>query len=74
MPQSSVWRILHKHLHAKGYWQQLLLNPQDQNLHFQFCMDFQERLEKDRFAEKLVFSDEATFHVCGMVNRHNACI
>ena len=37
-------------------------------------MDFQQRLEEDGFAEKLVFNDEATFHVCGKVNRHNVRI
>jgi hypothetical protein len=70
--QSSVWRILRKRLRAKGYWLQLLqaLNPQVQNLRFQFCMDFQQWLEEDGFAEKLLFSDEATVHVCGKVNRH----
>jgi hypothetical protein len=31
------------------------LNPQHQNLHFQFCVDLQQRLEEDGFAEKLVF-------------------
>jgi hypothetical protein len=60
----------------KGYWLQLLqaLNPQDHNLYFQFHMDFQQQLEEDRFAEKLVFSDMATFHMCGKVNHHNVCI
>ena len=73
MLQSSVWRILRKHPRVKGYWLQLLqaLNPQDHNLRLHFCVDFQQWLEKDGFAEKLVFSDEATFHVCGKVNRHN---
>lgn len=28
-------------------------------------------MEEDGFAEKLDFSDEATFHVCGRVNRHS---
>jgi hypothetical protein len=32
---------------------------------------FQQWLEEDRFAEKLVFSDEAMFHVCGKMNHHN---
>jgi hypothetical protein len=76
MPQSSVWHILRKRLRLKLYRLQLLqaLNPQDHNLRFQFCVDFQQRLEEDGFAEKLVFSDEATFHVCGKVNRHNVRI
>ena len=73
MPQSRVWRILRKRLHVKGYRLQLLqaLNPQDHSLHLHFCVDYQQRLEEDGFAEKLVFSNDATFHVCGKVNRHN---
>ena len=75
MPQSIFWHILRKRLHVRGYQLQLLqaLNPQDHNLHFNFCVDFQQQLEEDGFAEKLVFSDEAMFHVCvcGKVNRHN---
>ena len=76
LPQSNVWRILCKCLREKGYLLQLLqaLNPQDRNLRLHFCMDFQQRLEEDRFAEKLVFSDEAMFHVCGKVNHHNVHI
>jgi len=76
MPQSSVWRILRKRLRVRGYQLLLLqaLNPQDHNARFHFCVDFEQRLEEDGFAEKLVFSDEATFHVCGKVNRHNVRI
>jgi hypothetical protein len=48
--------------------------PQDHNLRFKFCEDFQQRLEEDGFAEKLVFSDEATFHVCCKVNLHKVRI
>jgi len=50
------------------------LNPQVHNLRLRFCLDFQQRLREDGFAETLVFSDEATFHVCGKVNRHNVRI
>ena len=31
-------------------------------------------LEEDRFDDHLVFSDEATFHTTGKVNKHNTCI
>jgi hypothetical protein len=57
---------LRKRIRAKEYWLQLLqaLNPQDLNLRFQFCVDLQQWLEEEGFAENLVFSDEATFHVC----------
>jgi hypothetical protein len=39
-------------LHTKGYRLQLLktLNPQDRSLIFQFCVDFQQRLEADNAA------------------------
>jgi hypothetical protein len=37
-------------------------------------MDFQQQLEEDEFAEKLVFSDETIFHVYGNLNYHNVCI
>ena len=69
MSQSSVWRILRKRLRVKGYRVQVLqaLNPQDYNLRFRFCLHFQQRLREDGLAEKLVFSDEATFRVCGNV-------
>jgi len=74
--QASVWRILRKRLRVKGYRMQLLqaLNPQDYNLRLRFCLDFQQRLREDGFAEKLVFSDETTFHVCSKINRHNVRI
>jgi hypothetical protein len=67
MPQPSVWCILRKRLCVKGYLLQLLqvLNPQDHTFRLHFCVDFQQQLEEDGFAEKLVFSDEVTFHVCG---------
>jgi hypothetical protein len=60
----------------KGYRLQLLLalNPQDHNLHLHFCVDFQQWLEEDGLAGKLVFSDKATFYVCGKVNHHNVRI
>ena len=42
--------------------------------HKQFCVDMQEKLEEDEFNERLVFSDEATFHMNGKVNTHNVRI
>ena len=34
----------------------------------------QERFAVDGFADSLIFSDEATFHLPGKVNRHNVNI
>jgi hypothetical protein len=63
MVRSSVWCSLR----TKRYRLPLLqaLNPQDHIIRFHFCVDFQQRLEEDEFAKKLVFSEEATFHVWG---------
>ena len=36
-----------------------------------FCESMERRLEEEGFTNRLVFSDEATFHLCGNVNRHN---
>ena len=40
----------------------------------QFWVDMQEKLKEDEFNERIVFSDEATFHTNGKVNRHNVRI
>ena len=40
----------------------------------QFYVDMKEKLEEDEFNERLVFSDEATFHTNGKVNRYNVRI
>ena len=40
----------------------------------QFCVDMQKKFKEDKFNECLVFSDEATFHMNGKVNRRNVCI
>ena len=39
-----------------------------------FCIVMQEKLKDDGFDDRLVFSDEATFHVNGKVNKHNTRI
>ena len=31
-------------------------------------------MEDDNFLPRLIFSDEATFHICGKVDRHNVQI
>ena len=39
-----------------------------------FCTQMQAILEEDEFDDRLVFSDEATFHLTGKVNKHNTRI
>ena len=39
-----------------------------------FCIAMQQKMEDDGFDDRLVFSDEAAFHVNGKVNKHNTRI
>jgi transposase len=73
VPQATVWRVLRKRLQFKPYKFQMIqaLKPTDRPKRRQFCVDLKERLEVDGFEDRLVFTDEATFHLCGNVNRHN---
>ncbi|GFT11706.1 DUF4817 domain-containing protein [Trichonephila clavipes] len=45
--------------------------PTDKQLRKNFCVKFQETLDVNGFENTLVFTDEATFHLCCKVNRHN---
>ena len=38
------------------------------------CHDLLEAVENDNLMQHVMFSDEATFHTCGHVNRHNCRI
>ncbi|PNF32477.1 hypothetical protein B7P43_G03884 [Cryptotermes secundus] len=60
----------------KPYKLQLLqaLKPEDKAARTHFAEDIQEKMEDDGFLERLVFSDEATFHLSGIVNQHNVRI
>lgn len=76
LPQKTVWRILRKRLQMKPYHLQLVqaLKPADYALRASFCVDFLALMEENEFHERVVYSDEATFHLSGKVNRHNVRI
>jgi hypothetical protein len=64
-------------LSFRAYKFQLLqeLNPSDRPHWRNFCADMPNCLkEYNLFLEKIVLSDEATFHLSGKVNRHNLTI
>uniref|UniRef100_A0A0K0DZX4 DDE_3 domain-containing protein n=1 Tax=Strongyloides stercoralis TaxID=6248 RepID=A0A0K0DZX4_STRER len=72
-PITTVWRAL-KANNLKSYKmmsvQQLL--PVDHQKRRQFFLDELERITKDsRHLERIIFSDEAHFHLNGGINRHN---
>ena len=73
IPHTTVWRVLQKPLQFKLYRFQIVqaLKPTDKPLRKNFCVKFQEKLDVNGFENRLVFTDEATFHLCGKVNRHN---
>jgi hypothetical protein len=52
-----VWRILRKRLWVNR------LTDEDKIRRLQLCTDMLQHLEEYGFAEKLIFSDEATFHL-----------
>ena len=73
IPPTAVWRILRKRLMMKPCKPQLVqaISAEYKRKHKQFCVDMQEKLLEDEFMKRLVFSDEATFHTNGKVNKHN---
>jgi hypothetical protein len=73
----TVWRVLRKRMSFRPYKFQPLqeLEPNDRPHRRNFCTNMLNRLEEDNlFLDKIVFSDEATFHLSGKVNRHNLII
>ena len=59
-----------------------VIKADDKRKRIQFCIDMQHQLEENQFDEKLknqsdeklVFSDEASFHTSGKVNKQNVQI
>ena len=76
IPPTTIWQVVRKHLVMKPYKLQLIqaITADDKQKHKQFCVDMQEKLEENEFNKCLVFSDKATFHMNGKVNRHNVHI
>jgi hypothetical protein len=73
IPGTTVLRVLHKRLRFKPYNVQLLqsLSEEDKVRRVAFCENFTQ-LEEDKTPDSyFVFSDEATFHVSGIVNKQN---
>jgi hypothetical protein len=74
LPQTTVSKILRKHLLMKPYKLQLVeaLKPEDLAVRYEFCREIIASIKNDiDLPTRFVFSDEATFHINGKVNRHN---
>jgi hypothetical protein len=74
LPQITVSKILRKRLLMKPYKLQLVqaLKPEDLAVRYEFCREILARIENDNdLPARFIFSDEATFHIKGKVNRHD---
>lgn len=77
LPRSTVHDVLRKRLHMFPYKIQMVqqLQPDDGRKRMEFAMDVLERLDDNPdFLSQVIFSDEATFHTSGKVNRYNCRI
>ena len=73
--KSTIHKVLHKKLRLYAYEIQLLqaLKPDDKPNRKDFALKLLEKMEEDgHFFNRICFSDEATFHVSGKLNKHNA--
>ena len=77
VPQSTVVKILHKRLKLYAYKVQIVqsLQPDDGPRRASFATEILNRIDEDNdYLKRVCFSDEATFHISCVVNRHNVRI
>ena len=77
IPKSTVHDILRKRLKFRSYKIQVVqrLRAKDYTARVDGCSVLIENIDSDNhFLSNLIFSDEATFHISGRVNRHNCRI
>lgn len=77
LPTTTIWRVLRRRLVMKPYKLHLLqaLRLDDKRKRVAFCDEIHNGIDNDNtFATRIVFSDEATFHLSGKVNKHNVRI
>src|SRR5690349_12313492 len=74
IPPSTVHKILHSKLKFRAYKIQVVQHLQNA-ARMDGCNALIQNIDNDnRFLENIIFSDEATFHISGLVNRHNCRI
>ncbi|KAJ4439903.1 hypothetical protein ANN_08032 [Periplaneta americana] len=72
IPKSTVFKVLKFTLKKRAYHLQVLhqLHEEDLAERMAMCIDLLDSVETDGLMSHVLFSDEATFHVSGQVNRH----
>ncbi|PNF17170.1 hypothetical protein B7P43_G09082 [Cryptotermes secundus] len=73
LSHTTVWHVLRRRLVYKPYHLQLVqaLRANGKVKHVEFCDRMLKNMEDELFLPRVIFSDEATFHLSGKVNRHN---
>uniref|UniRef100_UPI00358FA67B cilia- and flagella-associated protein 57-like n=1 Tax=Myxine glutinosa TaxID=7769 RepID=UPI00358FA67B len=69
--------LIHLHGHTgKTYKVQILqeLKPNNGPKHIAFALEMLSRIEDEDYLKKVMFTDEACFHISGKVNQHNVRI
>ncbi|PNF24991.1 hypothetical protein B7P43_G07957 [Cryptotermes secundus] len=76
LSQTTVWGVLRCRLVYKPYHLQLAqaLHANDKVKHVEFCDCMLKNREDELFLPRVTFSDKATFHLSGKVNRHTVRI
>ena len=76
IPHVTVWRVLRRRVLMKPYRLQLVqaLRVGDRRKQTDFCDMLLEDLEDDTSLPRLIFSDEAMFHLNSKVSHHNVYI
>lgn len=77
IPKTTIQNVLHKRLRLHAYKIQLKheIKPTDRPKRYAFACNMLENIDNDEsFLKRVIFTDEATFHVNGCVNRHNCRI
>ena len=72
IPRSTIQKALHRNMRLYAYKVQLLQAPEDKSRRKEFAVTMLDRLNSDPgFLKSVCFSDESTFLVSGLLNRHN---
>ena len=74
IPRSTVHKVLHKRLRLHAYKLQIVqdLKPDDHPRRAAFAEEILQCIDDDNdYLNSVVFSNEATFHVSGKLNKHN---
>lgn len=77
IPKTTIYKVLHKRLKLQAYNLQVLqeLKPDDFEERLNFAVKMLNKINVNQsFLDDVIFSDEATFHMNGPVNRQNSRI